>query len=147
MRSSTSQEKCEKLSDPQRSSSLLISYSNNNVSETSSKSKSGENVMPECAASNKTFKCLYCCEYYPSDEERVKHIEYEHPGKMYCPTPEDFRNRRLINEYFTSLQSIDSWRYYYSKRLKVLKISRDPESDSAINRVQKSYDFATSSTF
>lgn len=56
-------------------------------------SKSAEDVVIECAGSNKTLKCFYCFENYSSDEERVTHIEYEHPGKMYYPTPEDFRNR------------------------------------------------------
>jgi hypothetical protein len=90
MQSSTSdQQKCEKLFDADKSNNFL--YSSNNSSQMDS--KSAEDVVTECADSNKRFKCFYCFEYHSSDEERVTHIEYEHPGKMHYPTPEDFRNR------------------------------------------------------
>jgi hypothetical protein len=83
MQSSTSdQQKCEKLFDADKSNNFL--YSSNNSSQMDS--KSAEDVVTECADSNKTFKCFYCFENYSSDEERVTHIEYEHPGKMYYPT-------------------------------------------------------------
>jgi hypothetical protein len=29
----------------------------------------------------KRFNCFYCSQSYSSDKERVKHIDYEHPGK------------------------------------------------------------------
>jgi hypothetical protein len=54
-----------------------------------------EHVIIECADSNKTFKCFYCSEYYSSEVERVKHIESKHQGKLYYPTPEEFRNRLI----------------------------------------------------
>ena len=41
----------------------------------------------------KPFNCFYCDQTYSSDKERVKHIDYEHPGKLYYPTPEDFDKR------------------------------------------------------
>jgi hypothetical protein len=81
------QQKCEKLIDPQNSNNFL--YSNND----SSQMKSAEDVVIECTGSNKKFKCFYCCDYYSSDEERVKHIESKHQGNLFYPTPEDFRNR------------------------------------------------------
>jgi hypothetical protein len=41
----------------------------------------------------KEFKCLYgdqlCLDY----KERDTHIDAEHPGKLYYPTPADFENR------------------------------------------------------
>jgi hypothetical protein len=88
MQSSTSsQEKCEKLFDPQKSNNF--SYSNND----SSQMKWAGDVVIECADSNKTFKCFYCGEYYSSDVERVKHIDSKHQGKLYYPTQDDFANR------------------------------------------------------
>jgi len=41
------------------------------------------------------FSCFYCSQTYSSDKERIKHIGYEHPGKLYYPTPEDFEKRLL----------------------------------------------------
>jgi hypothetical protein len=29
---------------------------------------------------------------YPSDEENIEHIDYEHPGKLYYPTQEEKRS-------------------------------------------------------
>jgi hypothetical protein len=43
----------------------------------------------------KPFNCFYCSQAYSSDKERVKHIDYEHPGKLYYPMPEDFEKRLL----------------------------------------------------
>jgi hypothetical protein len=43
---------------------------------------------------NKLY-CFYCSQDYPDDKERVKHIDYEHPGKLYYPMPEDFEKRLL----------------------------------------------------
>jgi hypothetical protein len=44
---------------------------------------------------HKKFNCFYCSQAYSSDKERVKHVDYEHPGKMYYPTQEDFEKRLL----------------------------------------------------
>jgi hypothetical protein len=44
---------------------------------------------------HKTLSCFYCDQTYPDDKERIKHIDYEHPGKLYYPTPEDFEKRLL----------------------------------------------------
>jgi aspartate carbamoyltransferase regulatory subunit len=41
---------------------------------------------------NKSFKCFYCTKSHSTDIERITHIDYEHPGKIYYPTPEDFEN-------------------------------------------------------
>jgi hypothetical protein len=38
---------------------------------------------------------LYCGQAYSGDKERAKHVDYEHPDKLYYPTPEDFENRLL----------------------------------------------------
>jgi hypothetical protein len=43
------------------------------------------------------FRCFYCNEFCSYDEERVAHIDYAHPGKLYYPTPEDFENRLRPN--------------------------------------------------
>jgi hypothetical protein len=32
---------------------------------------------------------------YSSDKERIKHIDYDHPSKLYYLTPEDFEKRLL----------------------------------------------------
>ena len=39
------------------------------------------------------FKCFYCSQVCPSNNDRVQHIDNEHPGKLYYPTPEDFQDR------------------------------------------------------
>jgi hypothetical protein len=39
------------------------------------------------------FKCFYCSQVCSSNNDRVLHIENEHQGKLYYPTPEDFENR------------------------------------------------------
>ncbi len=83
------EQKCEKLFDRQNSNNLL--YSSNNSSQM--RPKDAEDVLVECASPSKTFNCFYCSEHHPSDVERVKHIESKHQGKLYYPTPEDFRNR------------------------------------------------------
>jgi hypothetical protein len=44
---------------------------------------------------HKRFTCFYCSQTYSSDKERVKHIDFEHPDKMYYPTQKDFENRLL----------------------------------------------------
>ena len=80
------QEKCEKLFDHPNSNNFL--YPSSHI-----KSKSSEDVVIEGAGSYNTFKCYYCSEYYSSDVERVKHIDHWHQGRLYYPTPEDFRNR------------------------------------------------------
>lgn len=43
----------------------------------------------------KKFKCFYCDECFTSDTERANHIDEEHEGRLYYPTPEDFENRRI----------------------------------------------------
>ncbi len=44
---------------------------------------------------HKRFNCFYCDKAYSSDKERIKHIGYEHPGKLYYQTPEDLQKRLL----------------------------------------------------
>ena len=44
---------------------------------------------------HKKFNCFYCSQSYSSDIERIKHVDSEHPGKLYYPTPEDFEKRLL----------------------------------------------------
>ena len=39
------------------------------------------------------FKWFYCDLMHKSNIERIKHIDNEHPGKLYYPTLEDFENR------------------------------------------------------
>jgi hypothetical protein len=43
------------------------------------------------------FKCFYCSQVCSSNNDRVQHIDNEHPGNLYYPTPEDFENR--LNRY------------------------------------------------
>jgi hypothetical protein len=38
------------------------------------------------------FKCFYCSQVCSSNNG-VEHIDNEHPGKLYYPTPWDFENR------------------------------------------------------
>jgi hypothetical protein len=42
---------------------------------------------------DKQFICFYCDDSFSCDKERVHHISYEHPGKMFYPTPDDFNWR------------------------------------------------------
>jgi hypothetical protein len=83
------EQKCEKLFDQHNSNNSL--YSSNNGPEM--KPKQAEDILLGCADSNKTFNCFYCSECHTSDVDRVNHIESKHQGKLYYPTPEDFRNR------------------------------------------------------
>ena len=69
--------------DQQSSISLTITPSINEVSSTSS------SLMQEQEQQHKRFNCFYCDQAYSSDKERVKHIDYQHSGKLYYPTPED----------------------------------------------------------
>jgi hypothetical protein len=41
----------------------------------------------------KDFKCLYGDQLCLDDKEQMNHIDAEHPGKLYYPTPADFENR------------------------------------------------------
>src|SRR5262249_20812817 len=43
------------------------------------------------------FRCFYCNEFCSNDKDRVVHIDYAHPGKLYYPTPGDFENRLRPN--------------------------------------------------
>ena len=51
--------------------------------------------QPQEQEQYKRFNCFYCDQAYSSNKERVKHIDYEHPGKLYYSTPEDFEKRLL----------------------------------------------------
>jgi len=42
---------------------------------------------------SRNFKCHYCSEHHTSDDERIVHIDVEHPGRMFWPKPKDFENR------------------------------------------------------
>ena len=42
---------------------------------------------------NKSFKCFYCDKLCPSNKERIAHIDHDHQGRVYYPTPQDFENR------------------------------------------------------
>jgi hypothetical protein len=96
-----------KLFDPGKSNNLIYS----NQSQTESNEQKQPSAPPTIASStggepskpspspqlqeqeHKRFNCFYCDQAYSSDKERVKHIGYEHPGKLYYPTPEDFEKR------------------------------------------------------
>jgi hypothetical protein len=39
------------------------------------------------------FKCFYCDLRHKSNIERIKHMDNEHQGKLYYPTPQGFENR------------------------------------------------------
>jgi hypothetical protein len=41
------------------------------------------------------IKNINMSQAYSSNNEHVKHIDFEHPGKIYYPTPEDFEKRLL----------------------------------------------------
>jgi len=51
--------------------------------------------LQEQEQQHKRFNCFYCSQSYSTDKEQVKHIDYQHPGKLYYPTPEDFEKRLL----------------------------------------------------
>jgi hypothetical protein len=68
-----------KLFDEAKSNNFIISE------ERDQEQKQGGLHLP--------FKCFYCDQVCPSNNDRVQHIENEHQGKLYYPTPEDFENR------------------------------------------------------
>ena len=74
--------------DQQPSIPSTMVLSNDQISPTTPLPQQQEQVQP-----HKKFNCFYCSQTYSSDKERVKHIDYEHPGKLYYPTQEDFENR------------------------------------------------------
>lgn len=43
------------------------------------------------------FRCFYCSDIMSSDRERCLHTEGAHPGMLFYPEPEDFRNRLIPN--------------------------------------------------
>jgi hypothetical protein len=71
--------------EQQSSISLTIATSIDEVSSTPSSQLQEQQ--------HKRFNCFYCNQYYSSDKERIKHIDSNHPGKLYYPTPEDFEKR------------------------------------------------------
>jgi hypothetical protein len=74
--------------DQQPSTPSTMVLSNDQISPTTPLPQQQEQGQP-----HKKFNCFYCSQTYSSDKERVKHIGYEHPGKLYYPTPEDFEKR------------------------------------------------------
>ena len=49
--------------------------------------------LQEQEQQHKRFNCFYCSQTYSSDKERVKHIYFQHLGKLCYPTQEDFEKR------------------------------------------------------
>jgi hypothetical protein len=39
------------------------------------------------------FKCFYCNQVCSSNNDCIQHMDNEHQGKLYYPTPQDFENR------------------------------------------------------
>lgn len=92
------------------SSSAVVREENNNINKNNNKSVSG--LQPVVAQqgivvaikqqreqqnnNNNLFKCFHCDQYFANDIERVTHIGYEHPGRLYYPTPKDFDDRLEI---------------------------------------------------
>jgi hypothetical protein len=60
------------------------------VDKSNDKNDKSQNTTTE---SIKGFKCFYCDQLCLDDKERVNHIDAEHPGKLYYPTPKDFEKR------------------------------------------------------
>jgi hypothetical protein len=54
--------------------------------------KNDKNQNPT-TESVKEFKCFYCDQLCLDDREHITHIDSEHTGKLYYPTPSDFENR------------------------------------------------------
>ena len=79
------------IKEQQLSMSSSLVSANDEVSSSLQSEHQGEEVQQQC----KTFNCFYCNHAYPDDKERVKHIDAEHPSKMYYPTQEDFERRLL----------------------------------------------------
>jgi hypothetical protein len=85
-------------------------FPNNNIENSPTIAKESERRLEQSGSSDsfgnsgvdtlennelKKFKCFYCDECFASDLERIKHIDNEHHGKLYYPTPEDFYNREV----------------------------------------------------
>lgn len=103
----TEHDTSSKLFDSEKSNNLI--YSNQSQTESNEQkqpsapatiaSPTGGTPSPPSPTSqpqeqqHKRFNCFYCDQTYSSDKERIKHIDYEHPGKLYYPTPEDFEKR------------------------------------------------------
>jgi|SRR5918999_2566533 hypothetical protein len=75
--------------DQQSSMPSTMVSSNDQISLTSLP----QHQEQEARQQYKRFSCFYCSQTYSSDKERIKHIDSEHPGKLYYPTQEDFENR------------------------------------------------------
>ena len=43
------------------------------------------------------FECHYYDQSFSADIERLKHIDFDHRGKLYYPTREEFENRLRPN--------------------------------------------------
>ena len=101
----------KKLFDSEKTNNLI--YSDQSLTEIENKYQRGPSISSSIVSSteetnplpkpqvkeqeqqHKRFSCFYCSQTYSSDKERVKHIDYEHPGKLYYDTPEDFEKRLL----------------------------------------------------
>ena len=78
------------------------------------------------------FKCFYCNHVCSSNNDRVQHIDNEHPGKLYYPTPEDFQDRlnRILARDTTAQSSLlskhhDNDKSYPKSREEVAKEERE----------------------
>jgi hypothetical protein len=101
----------KKLFDSEKTNNLI--YSDQSLTEIENKHQRGPSISSSIVSSteetnpllksqvkeqgqpHKKFNCFYCSQAYSSDKDRVKHIDYEHPGKLYYDTPEDFEKRLL----------------------------------------------------
>jgi hypothetical protein len=103
----------EQNKDPTSITEKIVTQESSKPSETTERDQQGGNntihanipnlepeVHSECPIEapkqqqqNKSFNCFYCSKSHSTNKERITHINYEHPGKIYYPTPEDFENR------------------------------------------------------
>jgi hypothetical protein len=78
------------------------------------------------------FKCFYCDQLCSSNNDRVQHIENEHSGKLYYPTPKDSQDRlnRILARDTTAQNSLlskhhDDDKSYPKSREEVVKEERE----------------------
>jgi hypothetical protein len=73
--------------DLKLSNKLFDQHESNNILYLEQGKNDKKEQMPQ---QENRFKCFYCNLMHRSNIERIEHIENEHPGKLYYPTPRGF---------------------------------------------------------
>jgi hypothetical protein len=75
------------------SNKLFETPKSNNFLYSPDQGQNLSNVLEQQHTALDKFKCFYCDHSFANDIERAAHIDYEHPGRLHYPLPNDFDYR------------------------------------------------------